>query len=219
MSSDFEEVDDPGEYNQRRRIRAIHDARERVLEQRRRALDLRAHNQISKRQYHDILREATESFILEIEQLLRRYKNDPALTLDSDIDGREPSWYLQEAPLGSMTLPSGDQKLGFTGLQDVLDAPNPIVCEWEEKADAPAGFETHPMGDTETQHRKVQIPEDVLLNAARFAMEFLSQVGLDLEVDEDRGDHGFDYGDALGAMPGEANGAPDINSNGSESNR
>jgi len=199
MSSPLDEIDDPGEYNQRRRIRAIHDARERFMQQRRRALDLRAHNQVSERQYHDIIREATESFILEIEELLKRYRDDPALTLGGK--SRAASWYLERVTLGTMTLPPGGREIEFQGLQSILDAPNPIVCEWEEEADAPAGFSTHPMGETETQRRKLQVPEDVLVNAVRTGMEFLSQIGLDLRLDEDQGDSGFEYIDILDSAP------------------
>jgi hypothetical protein len=195
MSSALDEIDDPNEYNQRRRIRAIHDARERVMQQRRRALDLRAHNQVSKRQYHDIIRESVESFILEIEELLKRYRDDPALTLDDK--GRSASWYLERVSLGTMTLPPGGREIEFQGLQSVLDAPNPIVCDWEEPADAPAGFQGHPMAETETQRRKVQVPEDVLVNAVRTGMEFLSKIGLDLRVDGDQPDAGFEYENIL----------------------
>lgn len=210
MTADFEQVDDPAEYNQRRRIRAIHDARERVMQQRRRALDLRAHNQVSKRQYHDIIREATESFVLEIEQLLRRYRDDAALTLDAN--SRAASWYLERAPLGTMTLPPGGREIEFQGLQSILDAPNPIKCEWEEPREAPAGFAKHPKGATETQRRKVQVSEDILVNAVRIGMEFLSQVGLDLKVDEDQPDYGLDYEDILEAAPRAAGELPDPHS-------
>jgi hypothetical protein len=199
MTSPLDEIDDPGEYNQRRRIRAIHDARERVMQQRRRALDLRAHNQVSERQYHDIIREATESFILEIEELLKRYRDDPALTLGGK--SRAASWYLERVTLGTMTLPPGGREIEFQGLQSILDAPNPIVCEWEEEADAPAGFEAHPMGETRTHRRNVQVSEDVLVNAVRTGMEFLSQIGLDLRLDEDQGDSGFEYIDILDSAP------------------
>jgi len=195
MSPALDEIEDPGEYNQRRRIRAIHDARERFMEQRRRALDLRAHNQVSERQYHDIIREAAESFILEIEELLKRYRDDPALTLGTK--SRAASWYLERVTLGTMTLPPGGREIEFQGLQSILDAPNPIVCEWDEEADAPAGFAAHPMGETETHRRNVQVPEDVLVNAVRTGMEFLSQIGLDLRLDEDQGDSGFEYIDIL----------------------
>jgi hypothetical protein len=195
MTSPLDEIEDPGEYNQRRRIRAIHDARERFMEQRRRALDLRAHNQVSERQYHDIIREAAESFVLEIEELLKRYRDDPALTLGTK--SRAASWYLERVTLGTMTLPPGGREIEFQGLQSILDAPNPIVCEWEEEADAPAGFAAHPMGEVETQRRKLQVPEDVLVNAVRTGMEFLSQIGLDLRLDEDQGDSGFEYIDIL----------------------
>jgi hypothetical protein len=212
MTVDFEQVDDPAEYNQRRRIRAIHDARERVMQQRRRALDLRAHNQVSERQYHDIIREATESFILEIEELLKRYRDDPALTLDAK--SRAASWYLERASLGTMTLPPGGREIEFQGLQSVLDAPNPIVCEWEEPREAPVGFEGHPLGETETQRRKVQVPEDVLVNAVRTGMEFLSQIGLDLRVDEEQGDGGFKFEDVLEAEPRAAGELPDPHATG-----
>jgi hypothetical protein len=199
MSPALDEIEDPGEYNQRRRIRAIHDARERFMEQRRRALDLRAHNQVSERQYHDIIREAAESFVLEIEELLKRYRDDPALTLGTK--SRAASWYLERVTLGAMTLPPGGREIEFQGLQSILDAPNPIVCEWDEEADAPAGFAAHPMGETETHRRNVQVPEDVLVNAVRTGMEFLSQIGLDLRLDEDQGDSGFEYIDILDSGP------------------
>jgi hypothetical protein len=212
MTVDFEEVDDPAEYNQRRRIRAIHDARERVMQQRRRALDLRARNQVSKRQYHDIIRESVESFVLEIEELLKRYRDDPALTLDAK--SRAASWYLERASLGTMTLPPGGREIEFQGLQSILDAPNPIVCEWEEAREAPLGFEGHPLGETETQRQKVQVPEDVLMNAVRTGMEFLSQIGLDLRVDEEHGDTGFGYEDVLEEAPQAAGELPDADAAG-----
>jgi hypothetical protein len=184
------------------------------MQQRRRALDLRARNQVSKRQYHDIIRESVESFVLEIEELLKRYRDDRALTLDAK--SRSASWYLERASLGTMTLPPGGREIEFQGLQSVLDAPNPIVCEWEEEADAPAGFEGHPMGEMETKRRKVQVPEDVLMNAVRTGMEFLSQIGLDLRVDEEQGDGGFDYDDVLEAAPRSAGELPDPDPSGGE---
>jgi len=218
MTSDFEEVDDPGEYNQRRRIKAIHDARERVFEQRRRALDLQAKGRVNQMQYRSVLREAVESFILEIEQLLRHYESDPSLTLDGD-GAPGASWYLEEAQLGTMTLPPNDEELEFTGLIDILSASDPIVRQWEEEQEPPMGFSSHPEYGPETKERKIQISEEILLNAARLGMKFLSQVGLDLKVNEGQRDHGFNYGDILAAAPGEANEAPNTNSNEGGANR
>jgi len=182
MSSPLSEIDDPGEYNQRRRIRAIHDARERVFEQRRRGLDLRARGAISQRQYRDILRESVESFILEIEQLLRRYQADAEPNLDADSDVRPPSWYLHDVELGRMALPPHSQELVFDGLLSVVETPDPFVREWQERPEAPAGFEGHPLAKTETKHREIQIREQILLNAVRAGMQFLSEIGLDAEL-------------------------------------
>ena len=182
MSSPLDEIDDPGEYNQRRRIRAIHDARERVFEQRRRGLDLQARGEITRRQHRDILRESVESFILEIEQLLGRYQAQAEPNLDPESDAKAPSWYLQDVDLGVMGLPPDGQEVVFNGLLSILDAPDPFVREWEQAPDAPAGFDGHPLATTETTRRETQIREGILLNAVRAGMQFLSEVGMDAEL-------------------------------------
>jgi hypothetical protein len=184
MTSPLEEIDDPGEYNQRRRIRAIHDARERVFEQRRRGLDLQAQGSISRRTFRNIVRESVESFIFEIEQLLCRYQADIEPNLEPDSDARAPSWYLDDANLGRMTLPPDGRRRTFRGLLSVVEAPDPFVCEWQQQSSPPAGFESHPLAQAETQRREVQIPEKILLNAVRTGMQFLTEVGLDAEVED-----------------------------------
>jgi len=187
----LDEIDDPGEYNQRRRLRAIHDARERVLEQRRHALDLRAVGHINQRQYQSVVREAVESFIMEIEQLLKRFEADAEPNLDDDGDARPPSWYLEDAPLGTATIPPTNDAYEFRGLQSVLEFPDPYVASWQDKERPPAGFSTHPHGETQQRSEKVQIPEQVLLNAVRCGMEFLNAVGLDAEVEDTTPEFGF----------------------------
>ena len=217
MTSPLSEIDDPGEYNQRRRIRAIHDARERVFEQRRRGLDLRARGVIGQRQYRDILRESVESFILEIEQLLRRYQADAEPNLDADSDVPPPPWYLEDVDLGIMRLPPDAQELVFDGLLSVVEAPDPFVREWEERPDAPAGFEGHPLAKTETKHREIQIREGILLNAVRAGMQFLGDVGLDVEMGDGVRDAGFDYSDILDEGPPKNN-APQLEVDGGSGN-
>lgn len=184
MSSPLEEIDDPEGYNRRRRLRAVHDARERILEQRRSALDLKAVGRITERTYRDILRESVESFILEIEQVLRRYEADAEPNLDPLSEAKAPSWYLNDAPLGEVRLPPDGQLYVFEGLLSILEAPDPIICEWQDTPDAPAGFDSHPLATTTTQREEVQIPERVLLNAVRVGMRFLNDAGLDIDIDD-----------------------------------
>jgi hypothetical protein len=185
MSSPIEDIDDPEGYNRRRRLRAVHDARERILEQRRSALDLKAIGRIGERTYRDILRESVESFVLEIEQVLRRYEADAEPNLNEDSDARAPSWYLDDAPLGQVRLPPDGQRYSFEGLLSVLEAPDPIICEWQDTPDPPAGFKSHPLASTDTRRKEVQIPERVLLDAVRVGMRFLSDAGLDIDIDGD----------------------------------
>ena len=184
MTSPLSEIDDPDGYNRRRRLRAVHDARERILEQRRSALDLKAIGRIDEREYRDILRESVESFILEIEQVLRRYEVDAEPNLDADSDAKAPSWYLNDAPLGEVRLPPDGRVYSFQGLLSILEAPDPIICEWQDTPDAPAGFDSHPLETMVTRREEVQIPERVLLDAVRVGMRFLNDAGLDIDIDD-----------------------------------
>jgi len=193
----LDEIDDPGEYNQRRRIRAIHDARERVLNQRRHAKDLKATGMITTQDYESILREAVGSFVIEIEQLLRRYQHthDPDTTnteTEAEPDSHHPpSWYLNDAPLGTVTIPPDGTIHKFTGLQSVIEFPDPHTVTWETSQTPPAGFSTHPDNNTTTHQREVQIPEPVLMKAVRVGMQFLNTIGMDAEIEDSLPTIGF----------------------------
>lgn len=195
-TDDLDQIDDPGEYNQRRRIRAIHDARERIFEQRRRALDMKSSGRISEQQYLKILREAVESFLLEIEQLLHRYAAETRDDYDDhaetdDEPEASPSHYLTDVELGGVTIPPDGNEETFDGLLSILEFPDPYVAEWETYQSPPPGLSMHPDGGGTLHREEVQIPERVLLKATREATGFLNEVGLDAEIESDTPEYGF----------------------------
>jgi hypothetical protein len=206
----LDDVDDPGEYNQRRRLRALGDARERVFAQRRHALDEYALGNISALMRDTIVREAVESLILEIEQLVvgdhfmddqlaealpngaTRSEVSPTAARYSDREDEwGGEWFWHEAPLGSVTRPDTGAEVPIQGLRGFLEFPNPMVVSWEEDLDPPAGFSTHPKGETDTRTEQVQLPEWVSMTAYRVAAAFLNQVGLDARLEDELPTFGF----------------------------
>jgi hypothetical protein len=179
--TDFDQIDDPGEYNQRRRVRAINNARERVFEQRRRGLDMLHHNRISEFTYKTILREAVETLIMEVEDQLQNFD------ADSEGDGQEhgPQYYWEDVELGSVSIPPNGDQYHFTGLESILEFDDPLVVSWVEHTEPPAGFSTHPEGQTEQRRERIQIPSDVLMSGARETMAFLDNIGLGLHLQDE----------------------------------
>jgi len=180
---ELDQIEDPGEFNQRWRIRAINESIQRVFNQRRHGLDKLYHGAITRQQYQTILREAVESLIIWVEQPLQNY----------DDDDDEAKHYWKDISLGTVSIPPNGESYEFKGLESILEFDDPLVVTWEVVTEPPAGFSSAPGGHTETRQEKVQIPEDVLMKAARETMNFLSTVGLGLGLEDqtpqDRAEH------------------------------
>lgn len=180
---EFSAIDDPGEFNQRRRLKAIQDARERVYKQRAHALDLEAVGAISTQTKRQIIREAVTDLVLEVEQLIIGNTEE-----NQDNPGNK---YWTEAQIGAIPLADGSTYPLF-GLHDFLSAPNPIVQTWTEEPDAPPGFDVHPNRKEARERREeTQIPEEVSMRAFRLVTKFLNDVGLDAQPEETLPTFGF----------------------------
>lgn len=183
----IEQIEDPGEYNQRRRMRAVHDAMDRFHDQRRKARDLYSRGHISEDTHLSILREAVESVLYELEPQLREF--DPT---DEDTEADAEGYYWNHVELGSVEIPPDGKTHKFTGLESIVEFPDPMTVTWEEEPDPPAGMSHHPNPDAGQQEETVQVPRRVLLRAARAVRAFMNDVGLDLGFDRtshDDGDH------------------------------
>jgi hypothetical protein len=176
-----EKIDDPGEYNQRRRIETIHDATDRVFHQRRHALDLYQAGRIDQNGYLKILREAVESLLHQLEHSIRAF--------DEEQEGGRTYW--EDVTLGSVEIPPDGEEYQFVGLASIMDFPDPYVAEWEDEEEPPAGFSSHPDYGTVTREEKVHVPESVLMAAVRAVMQFMNEVGLDVATEDSSETHGF----------------------------
>lgn len=184
---DLGEITDPGEYNQRRRLRAVHDSMDRFHQQRRQARDLLSRGQISQNTYLSMLREAVESVLYELEPQLREF--DPT---DADDEKEAPGYYWTSVELGSVEIPPDGKPHQFQGLRSIVEFPDPMTVTWEEEPDPPAGFSSVVDPDAGKREETVQVPREVLIRAARAVRAFMNDVGLDLGFDRtshDDGDH------------------------------
>lgn len=199
---------DPGEYKQKRRIRTLLDAKEQVPELEREIERAMLAGHLDEQTGNHALRRAVEHFIFELEPVLKHSdkqleywggyvtedgqqivpRGDKWVYADDEEKtyGDDPNWTGPH--IGSMALPDGSQH-AFYGLGDIVDAPNPLVIEWEE--DVEDEFEGE---QTETQREVVQIPRQVLMSAFRTANAFLFDIGLDLDTEDERPFHDFGEG-------------------------
>lgn len=179
-----EKIEDPGEYNQRRRLRAVHDALDRIHVRRRKGRELMLHGQLDKQAYRSGLREAVTSMLLELEPAMRKF--DPSDPGQEDA----PGYYWTTVPLGEMKIPQTGETYEFRGVQSVLEFDDPLVVEWEEDQDPPLGRSSHPDYGAETKTKTVQLSGKVLMNAERAVRTFMHDVGLDLGFDRTSHDDG-----------------------------
>lgn len=190
---------DPNELNQTRRIKEIRDARNQVPEVERQIEQAMLAGQLDEKTGNHVLRRAVEHFIFELEPILKHSDNQLQywggfVTEDGEqVVQKGEKWVYADdeeksAPddpiwtgphLGTMGLPNGGQH-PFYGLADIVDAPNPMVVEWEAEVE-----DEYEGEDTETQREVVQIPREVLMTAYRTANAFLFDIGLDLDVEDD----------------------------------
>ncbi len=152
-------------YNKKRRYRAIHDARERVIEVINTVVETQLTHRLSREAELMVLRRAVENYIMEIEVL--------ADEAEASAD------YWTDVSLGGVDLPNGEH-YEFNGLRSILDAPEQFEVRWVEESD-------DLIGGTETTVREesVRIPRRVLLNAYREANRLLSDVGMDIELEDE----------------------------------
>lgn len=182
-SATDDRIEDPGEYNQRRRLQAVHDALDTIHERRSIGKEALQNGRIDRFTYLSSLREAVESMLLELEPAIKQFQA-------GGDDERDGDYYWNEVDLGSVYLPPDNTECKFQGLKSILEFPDPYEAEWTVDKDPPSGFETHPRGQTEVQSQQIQIPKRILRKAERTVREFMHQVGLDLGFDRTSHDEG-----------------------------
>lgn len=169
-----EKIDDPGEYKQKRRIKAILDARREVIERRRRALDLQAEGMIDETLAAHMLREAVEVYIMEVENQIG--------------EAERTEHYWEDVYLGALYIEEKDEVRHFKGLSSIMNCDNPIVeYVTEETRDFARGV------TTQEYRIEYQIPQDVLIQAFRVVNGFIfRELGMDVDSDDELPTWGFE---------------------------
>lgn len=192
-------VADPEEFNQQRRLRSIHDARDRVRATYEATQDpsVNADYQTLAANY----RATVQNYVGEIEGLLQTYDFD-----NSDLDEN----YWKGVELGPLTVSPprdlvelreqndasviGDSDLqpaeyAIPGLQGYLDAAAQCPVQEEFKLHV---RRRHKGQETVTGVSSTEMPIQVSYAAFRAANLFLSNTGLDVELESGMNEFGFD---------------------------
>lgn len=158
---------DPDGYNQTQRLKSIHEARRRVIEQQQKVDQARLERNISERLGNTAIRRAVEGYILELEPLMKGDETDVSEDYWSGVD------------LGKFQLPNGKIR-AYEGVGSLLDEDELITVNWEEAVDSPLAGQS-----TEQKSATVQIPRGILMTAYRALNQFVSEIGLDLDLKKD----------------------------------
>lgn len=182
---------DEANYSHQRRLRAVHNARDRVMEVRNMVEEELISGTLSEFRARQFYRGAVEALILEIIPVL---ESDQIRLEDDYLEGVElgtvtvqpPQWlvdYAREninrlAPGASVPSPVSEQ---VTGLRWILDAPSPVAHEFSVVTQhGKSGV------DPKSAVGRAEIPRDVLDNAVRQAAKALEEAEMGLNVGEDR---------------------------------
>lgn len=169
-------VEDPTDYKQRHRIKSMLEARDMVLEQRRRAKDLYISGEIDETLTKSMLRDAIEGYIYESEQKIREYlPDDDEDEEDFDDQASVSKWVWEECDLGEIQTETGP--IGFTGISSIVEAPSTIKVSWTEEEDH------HMEGRRKTRYTETyEIPMSVSMEAFRALNRFWNEMGMDIEM-------------------------------------
>jgi hypothetical protein len=181
------------------RLRHIYDARQEFQKARQKADQLRAEEGWPLWKKENYVYRAFQRYFFEVEGLMERHPSG--------------GHYLEEVKLG-MVLPPGadpddppEDTRFFVGLRSMTDSYKPIPTD---------GYTSPSSGRERATDGEVQVtvPEKVVTKAFRQVNEFVAEVGLDADMDEETQDAGFDYSDILEEGPPGTGDAPDITADG-----
>lgn len=197
MSSDPREVEveDPEDYSTSTRLQQIYDARRELREMRRQAAQHRhsGGNQAKMRavQYY---RSAVESYLLEVDTLLRQHDPGPQLwskkhygtvTIRPPGDFEKKRGYYRATnikrdgnlPLKVKTIPDPKQ-VEIVGLKWLFKAESPVKAAFE--------YDVHSntFGETHTKVARAYVSWTTLNQMVSDVNSFLGELGIGLSVDE-----------------------------------
>lgn len=176
MSTEHQSADlkaeDADSYKQKRRLRMILDARERVRDVFREVDTALLDGGFTEDVGNAAIRMEVVAYIHELEDLIKNSNHQET--------------YWEEKPLGELEL-EHSENIQFRGLASIVNSPPRFVEQWVETTE-----HRHRGNEQELRKRKHQIPRSVLERAYRACNEFCHESSLNLDLDEGRQSFGFE---------------------------
>jgi len=203
-SEDYpERIEDSADYSTKRRLKSVFDIRHEIRDTRK-EIKFEAHKSSYRHQAVSAYRALVESYLLEIEPLLRRYGNGEVylnqydfgqLTLEPqtreisknsffDVElffpnqrggnGNDSAW--ERVPEDNVPEPVTYE---FIGLRSLFDAPDTFVLHDDVQLQGVTGT------DVLTYVQKAQIPMNSLDLMVRSLNDFISDIGFELEPEHE----------------------------------
>jgi hypothetical protein len=194
--TDGVEIDDPDNYTTSTRLQQIFEARRQLREIRREASSYR-HSGVGKRQKMRAVqyyRSGVESYLLEVDTLLREHDPGPALwskkhygTVTIQPPGKfteKLGYYVAEniergpnQPLKVSSLPEPKQ-IDIVGLKWLFETESPIQATFE------FDIQSHTIGETYTTTASAVMSWTTLNSMVSDVNSFLGELGIGLDVDD-----------------------------------
>ena len=181
---EVEEVSDPEEYVQERRLKDIYDAKQKVRERKLRAKEIQLDNEYKRNPTLDavrLYRTAVENYLTELRPLF--------------LEDKKGTQYWYNLDMGEMVIEPperddyshGDEpepkSIELVGLNCIFEIPEPIVAEWE------ASICRKGLGiverKTETVSQKASLTFSHLDMIVQNANQFLAEKGFELDPVEE----------------------------------
>jgi hypothetical protein len=196
-SSTDVKIADPDNYTTSQRLKQIYDARRDLRKMRREAAKVRnnpSNNQSAKIEAVQYYRSGLESYLLEVDTLLRQHDPGPELWHDrrygsviipppGDWD-KKRGYYLSRnikrgpnQPLKVESLPD-PKEVPVTGLKWLFETGTPITRDFEFTVDS------HVIDETVTKTGSAVVSWQTLNKMATDVNSFLNEVGVGLEIDD-----------------------------------
>lgn len=196
------EIDDPEELSQKTRIKELLSRRTSVIDARDQAFDAMTLGQATQEQARAFYQRRIESLIID---LWTQFQNE-------DIDAGTK--YLFEETIDTVEVPPPAELQDAENMAPGESIPQPkkepirgLFWFVNNEPIVAAEFTAHtwdPPGQS-TYIAERPVPARTLDKALMKCMEFIDETGIDINVRQDQGDHGFDYSDILeNGPPGQA---------------
>lgn len=195
--NDIQQVRDPEEYINQRRLKSIFDIRQDIHEARRKVLILQDEGEADKQTAMNAYRSLIDSYVMEVEPLFLKYEygskimkshNFGRVSLDPQTrntqTGRgriEDQVFLPDKEKWvTPTNQISEKVYNFEGLESVLEAPNPLTTTVTVRTSA-----RHGPGQVYRSEIEGQVPANILDEMLRVANRFLADIGFEISPEEE----------------------------------